>query len=289
MSKYSKQNRRAFTLVEMIAVVMMAAMIVVAILGVHYQITSAIASINERLNSDDISSEVLQRIAEDLDRLASPGFDTAVRTFNKFEGGYQKAQLVIENKIYGSDNKSKIFERVIWHSFYDSFSETMTLYRSHGGIAMEDQLMDYAMSSATETSQASLQKAGQEPCVPICEGLTYFEISAVSGTKVIANWSSTTLPTALLISVSFAEPIETVTGEFEIPLEEIYTRTVAIDRTRKIGYKFIKKDFSLDDPNDVSAEDPNDISTSGIAPEDILKAIPGGSDGIDPARDKRPR
>ena len=286
MSNCNKYNRTAFTLAEMIAVVVISAMIVIAILGVQYQITTAIASINQRLEGDGLASEVLQRIAEDLDRLASPGFDTVVRTFNKVDSGYQKAQLVIENKVYDSNNKARIFERVIWHSYYDSLSEQMILFRSHGGIAMEDQLLDFAMSSTTETSQAAQQKIGQEPCVPICQGLTYFEITAINNTSTTKNWSSPTLPTALLISISFAEPTESITGEFEIPPEKIYSRTVALDRTRKISYKFIKKEADLEDPNDLAAEDPNEVSTDAIIPETDDN---GAKPSIEPTAPKRPR
>ena len=285
MIHVNSKNRNGFTLIEMISVVIITALVVIAILGVHYQITTAVASINQRLDGDGLSSEVLQRIAEDLDRLASPGFDTVVRVYNKFEGGYQKGQFVIENKIYDSNNKPKVFEKIVWHCHFDEFLQTMVLYRSHGGIAMEDTMLDYAMSSATETSQALLQQSGQEPCVPICDGLTYFEILAISGSNEAKSWSSEQLPTALKVSVSFAEPVETETGEFLVPFEEIHTRTIALNRTRKINYKFVKRE--LEDPNDISSSDPNDLSSDIIDPVDETEMPPEtGSQNQDSKRSR---
>ena len=250
---------KAFTLIEVVSVLTIAALIMIATLNVYDRVRKTTSSINERLQENLLTTEILQRIAQDIDRLAAPGFDTTVTIKNVTEAGYNKAQLIIENKIYGTDNKPKTFERVSWHTFYDAILEQYILYRSHGGMALEDQLIDTIESGEEATSQASLQKLGHEPYIPIASGMTFFEIVAVNDENILRQWSATAPPNAIAISISFAPYVENIDGEFEIPPEEIFTRSVAVDRTRKIKYKFIAREF--DDPNSLYIDDiDNDLS-----------------------------
>jgi hypothetical protein len=43
-------------------------------------------------------------------------------------------------------------------------------------------------------------------------------------------------------TISFAEPFKTLTGTLDVPDTEKITRTIAIDRTRKIKFIFVKKE-----------------------------------------------
>ena len=67
---------------------------------------------------------------------------------------------------------------------------------------------------------------------------------------------------ALEITLSFAEPVEILQGKYEVPEEDKIKRTIAIDRTRQIPYKFVEQEFVLPvnepEPNDVESE-PNSI------------------------------
>jgi hypothetical protein len=64
------------------------------------------------------------------------------------------------------------------------------------------------------------------------------------------------MPPAITVTISFAEPVEDVFGDFIIPPGQIYTRTVATDRIKKINYQFVRQEFEPDDPNELS--DPNE-------------------------------
>ena len=262
-------HNKAFTLIETISVLVIVAIIMIATLKVHSRVRHVTMSINNKLDENRLTSEVLQRIAEDIDKLAAPGFDTKVSIQNKTEAGFNKAQLIIENKIYDTSNKAKTFERITWHAYYDPFLEEMILYRSHGGIALEDKLLDVITPEGDEEARslADRQRLGNEPYIPICSGMTLFEIKALVDEKYSSSWTSDALPNAITINISFAPFVETETGEFEIPAEDIFTRTVAVDRSRKIKYKFIAREFDIEDPNsmdmDMDLDDTGDPNNPG--------------------------
>jgi len=77
------------------------------------------------------------------------------------------------------------------------------------------------------------------------------------------------LPVGVVITISFAEPVETLSGALEVPEEQIITRSIAIDRTRKLRFIIPKIEDTnevergpKEEPNDVKPEDkkePNDI------------------------------
>ena len=69
----------------------------------------------------------------------------------------------------------------------------------------------------------------------------------------VDRWATDNLPKAVTVSISFAEPYQAVTGELEVLDTEKITRTIAIDRTRNIKYRFVEKDFGLEDPNDIDS------------------------------------
>src|SRR4030042_6097309 len=79
-----------FTLAEAIATLAIAAMIMIAAIGIYTGIIKAEAAINRRLQGDSLSMEILQRIAEDVDRLALPGSDAMLFLKNKNERGGKK-------------------------------------------------------------------------------------------------------------------------------------------------------------------------------------------------------
>ena len=223
---------------EAVAVLVITSMVMLAVLGIYGQVKKAAASINDRLDENDLATEILQRIAEDLDRLASPGFDTSISVKNKTDSsGYNLSQLIIANNIFDKDNKPQTFEKVVWQSSYDEFADTLVLYRSYGGIALEDKVI-------TDEIQADRQDRGEELFIPLCSGMTFFRIE-VPGAKGTSTWTTGKLPKSVRATISFAEPYETETGDFEVAAEDMITRTIAIDRTRKIKYVFVKKDFEI--------------------------------------------
>lgn len=257
---------RAFTLIEIITVLVIVSLVIIATLGIHGRVSQAAATINKKLKENVLATEVLQRIAEDLDRLTYPGYDTTVKINNKFNQGHNVSMLTIENKIYNAKNQQKTFEKVVWQSSYDSFTEQLVLYRSHSGIALEDKIIDQGVSF-NEMSQEELQQIGVELYVPICSGMSFFKIEVPSGEKTLATWVSNKPPTSIVATISFAEPIEVATGQFEVPEEKKITRIVAIDRTRRIRYIFVKKEFEIEDPNEVELTEMDEMESFEEYPE----------------------
>jgi hypothetical protein len=245
-----------FTLLETVTVLLIATMIIISAMAIYGRVKSASASVKAKLNSDSLAREIIQRIAEDLDRLAAPGLETEITIKNKFESGYDISQMVIENKIYNNQNKPEVFEKIVWQSNVDPFLGELVLYRSHSGLNLEDRIIDAELEE--------IQQLGSELFVPVAEGLSHFKIVVpkqmtpaqkeqemakeeetleIEEPEYIEMWTSSKLPSAVIVQVSFAELEESISGELEVLDEDITERTIAIDRTREIPFKFIRKQF----------------------------------------------
>jgi len=243
---------RGFSLIEMITVMVISSLVIISTLGIFNRVKSATASINAKLDKEDVADEILQRIAEDLDRLAAPGFDTKLTIRNKTSNGFNKSQLIIENKIYDRNNKPQTFEKIVWQSEYDPLEDMTILYRHHGGLCLEDKILDGELGDE--------QAGGKELYIPLCWGMTVFEIVVPKkDAKPITQWSSTSLPPSVAVTISFAEPVENFDGSFEILEEDRITRYIAIDRTRKPKFVFQKMDFTR--PDEEKDDDPNDVDS----------------------------
>jgi len=251
MNDSAKKNM-AFTLAETLAALVISVMIIVAVLGIYGSIKRSAASINKKIERDTLPAEILQRIAEDIDRMIITVTDTKIIFNNKLaEGNYSSGQLIIESAIYDTDKKPQTFEKIVWQSKNDPDANGLILYRAHSGYAMEDRILD-------ETKE----KFERELFIPICSGLTHFSIAAIQGETLADKWDKEELPVALEITLSFAEPVEILSGQFEVPEEDKIRRTIAIDRTRQIPYMFVEQEFILptdeSESNDVNSE-PNSI------------------------------
>ncbi len=236
---------KAFSLIETITVLVIAVMVIISAINIYGRVKQTAASIDRRIQKRIFPEEILQLITEDLDRLAAAGFDTAVNFENKFSNKFNLCRLVIENRIYDSNKREQTFEKVTWQSAYDPYLDALTIYRAHSGINSEDKVLD--------TSQKNDNKSESELFVPIAEGVTWFRITVPQpdDRDPLDRWTVKTMPNSLHIELSFAEPFETVGGYYEVYEEDIISRTVAIDRTRQITYRFIPRKFDYDtqDPN----------------------------------------
>jgi type II secretory pathway component PulJ len=224
----SATKRAAFTLVEVLAALTIVALTFIALFTIYVRTTTIAAAITDRLNEKALGQEILQRIAEDLDRFGLSKTNTTINIQNKFDKGRQVAQLTMETRLY-ADNKQRrlTFEKVIWQSSYDPEIDDFVLYRAHSGLKYEDILLE---AQKTETER--------ELFIPLCSGVTYFKVEALQGRRTWDNWShgGGQLPKAVVVSISFAEPFKAPTGGFDVPEEEKITRTIAVDRTRKITF-----------------------------------------------------
>jgi len=227
------RDKPAFSLAEMLAALTIGTMVLVAVLGIYSRAETSAGAITRKLDSSRLPCEVLQRIAEDLDRIIASGSDTKVTVENKFDNLYPSARLTILKTIYDKSNKPQTFEKIIWQSSYDYDSDAngLALYRSHTGIGPEDKLLD-----------EKKENWERELFIPICTGVTFFKIQIPKGEDFQDKWTSNSLPPGVVVTISFAEPFKTLTGTLDVPDAEKITRTIAIDRTRKIKFIFVKKE-----------------------------------------------
>jgi prepilin-type N-terminal cleavage/methylation domain-containing protein len=222
---------RGFSLAEVLAALTIGSMVMVAVLGIYRRAEKSVAAVTRRLDGSRLPGEVLQRIAEDLDNVVSSSSDVKITIDNKFENiapgvRVPAARLIITRTIEDSQDKEQIFKEITWQSSYDFLgaSNTLTLYRSAGGLDMEDKVLEKYKDDFE-----------REAFVPICSGITFFNIGALAGREPIERWNGTP-PRGIVITISFAEPYKKADGTFDVPEEEKITRTIAVDRTRKIRF-----------------------------------------------------
>lgn len=279
MMKTRHPSRFAFTLVETVVVVTMTAMILIAVMMIYQRVRKSAASLVGYMEQTQLENELLQRIAEDIDRLAAPGFEATIKFRNKLDNGYYSGQLVLENSYYGSGDKKEIFEQIVWQTWYSPEEDTLYLYRMHDGLNVEDKVLE---QSPEESASAGLY-------IPAARGVTFLEFRAQQGETILSAWTSDKLPQAVRVGLSFAPLQELADGSIGVPEEAITYRTIAIDRTRLIPYQFIKKDLDLDILEEEAEDDPNSLSDTAGETGEMLKTDEpetdpqndeGGSGGI---------
>lgn len=248
-------RKYGFSLVETIVVLLMASMVLLAVLGVYNRVRASAVVIMDHLQQDRLQTEILQKIAEDIDRMAAPGFETMINFRNKLDNGYRSSQLLLETGYYGDTNKKQVYERIIWQTNYNAYDDSLILYRMHEGLNVEDKVLE---KDAKSSPSSGLY-------IPVATGVTYFELKVQQGENVLGAWTSKSLPKSVRAALSF-EPLQELSdGSVGVPEESIGFRTVAIERTREIPYQFVKKEFEIpeeEDPNNLS-DDPNSLNLSG--------------------------
>jgi hypothetical protein len=263
--KTTTKYRKAYTLIEVLVVLTMSALVIVTVLKIHSQVRKAAAAVSEKIDSDAVPTNILQRIAEDIDRLSSTKAEMQYSISNKIRNDVSQSRLIISSYYYDNNNRRQLYEQVIWQSYYDDYDETMYLFRSHGGVAIEDSVLDVLTVGDDGPSQAELQADGKERFIPVCDGMTFFEFSIPQGPEKdpLYAWSSSKAPGAITASISFAEPIEDIFGDYIIPPDQLYQRIIATDRVRKIKFQFVRQEFEPDDPNELDG-DPNEIDSETL-------------------------
>ncbi|MHC4192990.1 MAG: PulJ/GspJ family protein [Planctomycetota bacterium] len=243
-------TRQGFSLGEVLAAMLIGSMVLVAVLSIHSRVENAAAGITRKLDSSKLPFEVLQRIAEDLDRVVAGNSDTKITIGSAYSENYPTAQLTILRTYNDRGNKQQTFEEIIWQATYDFESDAngLVLYRSYSGIVPEDKLLD--------EQRASWEK--DYSFVPVCEGVTYFRIQIPQRDQLFDNWSRDALPRGVIVTISFAEPFEGWDGKLDVPETEKITRTVAIDRTRSIKFLIVPAEVE-DDDEEEDFSDANDV------------------------------
>ena len=126
------------------------------------------------------------------------------------------------------DNREQVLEEIVWRGAYDYDSATpgLVIYRSYEGVGFEDKLLD--------SKREDLES--ERPFIPVCRGITFFKIEVPQGDALLDRWADTTLPTGVMVTLSFANPYETVRGTLDVLDHEKTSRTIAVDRTRAIKF-----------------------------------------------------
>lgn len=228
MTVQQQRLSRGYSLGEMIAVLVIAAMLLTAILGVYGRANRAAEAVLEKIEAPVLTAEVLQLIARDLDRIMGAD-DVSIQVKNGNDNGFVTAQLTLRWTVEDAQKQKQLLEEIVWRAGYDYDSAVpgLVIYRSYGGIGMEDELLDQKREALES----------QSPLIPICRGVTFFRIEIPKGEGVLDRWSDTALPTGVKVTLSFANPYETVTGTQDVLEHEKASRTIAINRTRTIPFK----------------------------------------------------
>jgi len=221
------RRQAGFSLGEMLAVVIIGSMILVAILTIYGRASDASDAVLRKIDGPSWTSEVLQLIAEDLGRTLSTD-DVTVQIRNGSDNGFPRAELVLRRTYHDNENKEQTLDQITWRAGYDHEGQTpgLVIYRSYEGVAQEDKLLD---DNRDEVEKFS-------PFVPICRGVTFFQIQACKGEELIDQWPASAPPPGVKITISFGKPREMVRGGYDVDEQDKISRTVAIDPMRKIAF-----------------------------------------------------
>ncbi len=225
--------RQAFSLAEVLVAVTIGAMVLIAVLTIYGRAETSAAAIDEKLGRNRLPYDILQRITEDIDKIIIAGSETSITVENKLDNGLASAQLTILKTYYDKKNEKKPFEQIVWQSDYVGSAGSLVLYRSHSGLVMEDKLLD-----------SKKEDWEREMFVPFCDGITFFKVQVRSGRNIRDRWTANALPDGIIVTVSFAPPFKTIAGTLDVPDSEKITRTIAIDRTRKLKFVIVPKEKS---------------------------------------------
>jgi hypothetical protein len=251
-----------FSLAELVAAMMIGSMVIVSILAIYMRAERSASAVMLRIDNPQLTQEILQRIAEDFDSVISSDSDATITIENKFDSLLPAAKLTISRVITDSKFRQQKFEEIIWQSSYDfeGFGDGLVLYRSRSGINMEDKILDRHKDDAE-----------RELLVPICSGVTFFRIEALTGKTPAVKWNGSP-PPGITVTISFAEPFKKADGTFDVLEEDKITRTIAIDRTRKIKFAIESS------PDTGSQEETKDTNSPKVdnaplpSPKDSVKA-----------------
>jgi prepilin-type N-terminal cleavage/methylation domain-containing protein len=261
------RRRRGFSLAEMLATLVIGAMILAAILGVYSRANRAADAVLRKISSPALASEVLQLIAEDIDR-ALGADDVTVQIRNGTDRGFARAELVLRRTFSDKENTEQVLEEITWRAGYDVQGDRsgLILYRSREGLGLEDKLL--------EGQRAAWER--NYPFVPICRGVTFFEVLAYRGDELIDQWPQSASPAGVRVTISFAEPLDTGRGTREIADEDKISRTFVIDALREIR-------FAMEAFGDSSEGGPAGPS-AGQQPGERTRETPGPATNIRPSQ-----
>jgi hypothetical protein len=219
-------NRAGTSLPEVMVALVIAAMVLVAVLGVFNHVQRSSSAIIKEVESSHLPSEVLQLIAEDIDRLVDSSKNVQLTVENKSDNGYPIARLVLTKTYTDMEAVDQVLEKITWQAAVDLEVGRVVLYRCHEGLLSEDTLHDQKRTDVEKLF----------PFIPVCGGLTAFSIRVPQGVNWLDRWQNPKLPTGIEVMLSLGDPVDTPSGQYEILAQDQILRTIAIDRTRTIPF-----------------------------------------------------
>ncbi|ARN57833.1 prepilin-type N-terminal cleavage/methylation domain-containing protein [Sedimentisphaera salicampi] len=266
--------RKGLTLLELLAALAVTSIILITMVTLLYASQNTLKTINTELDESTRSQEVLQKIAEDINEFAAEGENVTFKLESKNtpEGLLYRFEMI--NYFNTSSNQKDVFKKVVWQSDFDVMLGTFVIYRSRSGMKLED--------SVVSTEQQ--QNPEREIYVPVTTGATYFSIQAYDNDNLLDEWKDDNMPGAMFIGISFAPPVELITGEVVVPEEDRSYRTVSVSRSRNYDFKFVEKDLEAeyeelleeDEEESESEQDPEAQEKAGR--EDNPEIPASGSD-----------
>ncbi|MBN1360775.1 MAG: hypothetical protein JW993_09295 [Sedimentisphaerales bacterium] len=228
-----------YSLGEMLAALVIGAMVLTSVLSIYGRANQASEAVARKIDSPALATEVVQLIAQDMDRLVGSS-NTAIELKNGYDNGFARAELVLRRTFHNAQNQEQTLDEIIWRAGYDYEGGVpgLVLYRSFSGMAPEDKLLDSRRDPVEKNY----------PFVPICRGVTFFRIEVTNGERTTDAWSGSALPPGLKVSLSFSQPHETIRGTLDVDEEDKTIRSIAIDRTRTIRFSVAPAPTDSDAP-----------------------------------------
>ena len=132
-----------------------------------------------------------------------------VQIRNGPDNGFQRAELVLRRTYHDSENKEQTLEEITWRAGYDQEGRTP-------GPGDLPQLRGRGPGRQAARRQPGGVGEAVSPFVPICRGVTFFQIQACKGEELLDQWPASAPPPGVKITISFGEPHETVRGAFDV-------------------------------------------------------------------------
>ena len=220
--------RHGFSLAEILAAMVIGSMVLIAVLTVYTRAERTVVAVADMLDDSRLPYEVLQLIAEDFDKIISSQDYTDISIMNQYENNYLMCIIAIRKQYKDPTDKAQEYEEIMWHCNADYGIDTndLILYRGYEGKMPEDKLLDRDKDAQQKTVR-----------VPICRGVTYFKVEVITDSDKPSMVYMHGVPHGIIVTISFAKPFKDAKGHFDVPENQKYKRTIAIDKSRKLSFE----------------------------------------------------
>ena len=102
--------------------------------------------------------------------------------------------------------------------------------------------------------------------------MTLFTIDIPKGEGFVRIWPAGSAPTAIKVTISFAEPYEAADGSLEVPEDRKVVRTMTIDKTRTIKFSAAGA-VGAEDQEDRQSQSDEKVEEESTAEKEIPSSI----------------